>query len=267
MKYMVGYPVWNKADMISWYMEGLWTNMREHQVQTAVIFCFADCTDDSLAQFQRYSKNCLREFRVLPPIVIERAAGAFYITESAQHNALIAAFMKDGQCDALIVPQDDMKFNGNGMAHPSCRRPVLTHLDALFARFGEKLGCITGRDTYYDRFTEAAGSWWSASNLKYRLQPGEFRQGYLVNRGPIVYPRRLVEAIGCLDTEFLTVAYKESDYAARAHRAGFVNGAMGMDILHTRFGLNPQHYTLEYDKHGAPDLAKLLQRYPDAHPY
>lgn len=252
--------------MISWYMEGIHTNMHEYPREKTVIFCFANCTDDSVAQFQRYSKNCLAEFRVLPPIILERKPEAPWVTESDQHNALLKAFMEDGKCDALIVPQDDMKFNGSENCAASCKRPILEHLDRLFETYGKRLGCVTGRDTFYKYFTEAAGSWWSASNLKYRLGPGEFRQGYVVNRGPILYPRPLVEAIGLLDTEYLKVGFTEADYAARAHQAGFVNGAMGMDILHVKFGKCPPH-TAAYQIKGGEDAKLLVQRYPEASPW
>ena len=51
MRYMIGQPVWSKADMISWYMEGMFTNMLAHEPKTSVAFCFSDCTDDSLNQY------------------------------------------------------------------------------------------------------------------------------------------------------------------------------------------------------------------------
>jgi hypothetical protein len=263
MKYMIGYPVWCKADMISWYMEGLQTNMHTHPFEKSVLFCFADCVDDSLRQYERYSKNILGEFRLLPSITLNRKPGQKWITESEQHNALLKAFMEDGQCDALIVPQDDMKFNGNANCRAGCEVPVLSHVDRLFSLYGKKLGCVTGRDTYYSGFTESAGSWWSNSNLKYRLKPGEFKEGYVVNRGPIVYPRHLVESIGYLDTESYSVAFIETDYSARASESGFVNGAMGMDIIHAQFGKCPPQ-TQEYRDGPLEDRATLIKRYPSA---
>jgi hypothetical protein len=266
MKYAIGYPIWNKADMMSWYMEGIHTNMRHYPEQVTVIFSFADCTDDSVAQFQRYSKNCLPEFRVLPPLIINRAPGAFWVSESEQHNVLLKAFMEDGKCDALLVPQDDMKFNGNENCAEFCKRPILNHLDSLFNHFGQQLGCITGRDTYYNHFTEAAGSWWSASDLKYRLGPGEFKRGYVVNRGPILYPRHLVKKIGFLDIEHLKNGFAEVEFAARAHHAGFINGAMGMDILHVKFGRWLGHGDGFYEQQGK-SIEALLQRYPDTSPW
>ena len=76
-----------------------------------------------------------------------------------------------------------------------------------------------------------------------------------------MYFRHLVETVGRLDTEYYKFAYIETDYAARAHYAGFINGAMGMDIVHTVFGVIPSSDPRYYDT--AADLERLNSKYTE----
>lgn len=77
-----------------------------------------------------------------------------------------------------------------------------------------------------------------------------------MNSGPIVYNAQLVSAVGLLDDKF-NAFYVWDDYGHRALQKGFVNGVLGMDVTHAKFGRckGSELYDPK-DKYAAKDLAR-----------
>ncbi len=219
LRYMVGYPVWCKRDMLAWLIDGIRRSFDPKR--TEVLFYFDACVDECQSVY-----NHMREFLLVDHGFKESSfSGNTEILEVGGHRKLIELFMQS-DCDVLIVPQDDQRLEA----------PLIPPLDALFSQYGDKIGVIGGRDGFFTGYGEMASSEWSESTLcKTRLKHGMAVERPYLNSGPVIYNRKLIEAIGLPDDGFKAF-YVWDDYSERARRAGFKNFAMGMDLIHGKFG-------------------------------
>ncbi len=222
MKFMVGYTVWNKVDMLTWLLEGIVDCFRA--AETEVAFHFDNPLDDGDLAFDSLVPYWLNIRGGWKPEQVHKVVSRTEVRELGGHNKLIDLFMASN-CDMLIVAQDDQHWN---------QSPVL-ELERLAAHYGDRRGLIGGRDGYCANYGSFTGSSWSESTVQRRLKTGEWVELPYQNSGPNVYNRHLVEKVGKLD-ELFTAHYVWDDYGARAIKAGFVNGILGMDITHAKFG-------------------------------
>lgn len=236
MKTMVGFSFWNKVDMLSWLLEGVVNNFDPRS--TEVVMALDVCTDGSVEAFHAMTEFWLTKRGFKWGVEIADQSGP-PIREVGCHLALQKRFLQS-DADLLLVAQDDQHFN----------QTMTELLGWISGKYGDRLGVFTGRDGYDWGYGRFAGSLWSESALQERLGHGEWRERTYMNSGPIVYSRKVVEQVGFVDTEFQAF-YVWDDYGARAHKAGFVNGVMGMDITHAKFGRisNTTWYTPEISHH------------------
>ncbi len=222
MKHLLGYSVWNKVDMIAWLLEGLANNFSP--ANTEIAFHFDTCVDGSIESF-----DCCVQYWLLnrgwKPEQIHKLVSTTETREVGGHNKLMELFMRTS-CDFLIVAQDDQRWNTG---------TVLADLERLAGHYGERLGLVGGRDGYTANYGNFTGSQWSESAVQRRLGYGEWVELPYQNSGPNVYTRPLVEKVGMLDDQFRAY-YVWDDYGARAIKAGFVNGILGMNVTHAKFG-------------------------------
>lgn len=223
MNYVIGYSVWNKRDMLSWLLDGI------HDVftpdNTTVVFHFDACSDNSDRVFDSLADFWLVR-RGWPKEKIHKLVSDVEVRELGGHNNVIDWFMTNQPQDFLIMAQDDQRLT----ADP---RP---HLERLAAQYGNRLGLIGGRDGYGMNYSNFTGSMWSESQVQRRVRHGEFVPLPYQNSGPNVYNPNLINRVGKLDPEFRAY-YVWDDYGHRAMQLGFVNGVMGMDLIHAKFGI------------------------------
>lgn len=251
---MVGVPVFEKQDMIAWMLEGISRNFEPDA--TRVVFYFDGCRDRSLAMFESLVWHYLT-LRNFPATAI---VGPEPVYEGPSHNVLLREFLNTNS-EYLYVPQDDQTFNG----------PIVHRVLDIAARHDGRLGVIGGRDGY-DTYNgeKASGTqreWPGGPPVNtpssVTLLDGQWVSRKFVNTGPVVYNRRLVEAIGVFDPRFRNY-YHIEDYCYRALMAGFENVVVGMPVLHAKFG----RYGVSrvYDPgFSDADLALIRQKVPN-HP-
>lgn len=240
---MVGVGVFDKVDMIGWMLEGIRDNFDPSQ--TEVVFFFEACTDESESEFDR-----------LAPIVLEgwrcsKGASEDHINEVGVHCWLIDRFMESA-CEALIIPHDDNRFT----------RPLVPDLRKLRDRYGDSLGWISGRDGHGIGYADMCCSPFSKSTgaPMRALEIGTWEEVLMMNTGPVVYFRHVVEKVGKPDVSLPW--YNWSDYSLRCHHAGLKNILLSMDCLHEKFGrvtANPPE--LYNDKLVADCLKRLNERW------
>ncbi len=247
MRYAVAYSVYNKVDMISWLLDGIVRNF--NSADTEVIFHFDICRDDSAQAFDAMTEFWLtkRGFKwtklVADPLKPETR-------EIGGHNAILRHCMANSDAYFFCIAQDDQHFN----------QPITSCLERLSDTYGTRLGMITGRDGYDWGYAKFCGSFWSESILQERLAHGDWRERQCMNTGPLVYNRNVVEKIGYQDESFIAY-YGWDDYALRALEAGFVNGVLGMDITHAKFGrVTPTWWAVDGNS-AAHDLALIQQKH------
>jgi hypothetical protein len=245
MRFMVGYSVWEKQDMIGWLLEGIVKSF--DPAKTDIVFHFDACADASEANYDAMAGHYLWRYGKWLPQQTQKISSSVEVREVGGHNRLIQHFM-NSNCDMLIVAQDDQRF----------LKDVCPHLEALHARYGDRLGIVGGRDAYYANYGGFVGSRWSESLVNERVDHGQFVERPYMNSGPVAYTRKVVESVGLLDEEFRAY-YVWDDYGARAKANGFVNGVMGMDVIHAKFGRTK---ATEWCDWSAQDLARLHAKHP-----
>jgi hypothetical protein len=247
MRHVIAYSVYNKVDMIAWLLDGVVRNFNPKT--TEVVFHFDVCADDSIKAFSSMTDFWLTnrgfKWRVL---VADQTKPQ--LREIGGHNAILRYCIDATDAQFITIAQDDQHFN----------QPVEEHIEALAKAFGDKLGMIGGRDGYdwgYHRFT---GSFWSESALQERLKHGEWRERPCMNTGPLVYNRKVVEAIGYQDENFVAY-YAWDDYALRAIKAGFINLVLGMDVTHAKFGRVSPTWWAVTGENAAHDMALVKAKH------
>lgn len=222
MKLLLGYSIWNKVDMMAWLLHGIALNF--DPATTNVAFHFDACEDGSQDAWNACYPYLLMRAGGWKQEQITGLASPTTVGELGGHNRILDLFMA-GNYDLCLIAQDDQRFTACP-AH---------FLEVQLNQFGERLGIIGGRDGYDVAYSHFTGSRWSESNVQRRLNHGEFVPLPYMNSGPIAYTRKVVERVGKLDPEFIAY-YVWDDYGHRARKLGFVNGVMGMDLIHAKFG-------------------------------
>ncbi len=247
MRHVVAYSVWNKVDMISWLLDGIVRNF--DPATTEVVFHFDVCSDDSINAFCAMTDFWLTSKKFKWTLLKADPSGP-QVREIGGHNSILKHCLANTDAQFITIAQDDQHFN----------QPIASHLEQLAERYGDRLGVIGGRDGYDWGYGRFAGSFWSESALQERLAHGEWRERPCLNTGPLVYPRKVVETVGYQDSEFMAY-YVWDDYALRALKSGFVNGVMGMDLTHAKFGRVSSTWWAVTGEHAAHDIALVKRKH------
>ena len=250
-RYMVGYGVWNKQDMIGWLIDGV-----AHHAPEAMHlrFVFDNCTDDSEKNFDLMHRQILYNptpgLHEMPThtMCASKESSPALIHETGIHNALIRFFRDETDYDVLIILQDDQRLTG----------PIILRLERLLDKCGSGVGLVGGRDGYERGLGSMIGSEWSTSSLKRRLRPGTWEARPYLNSGPLIYTRVVVTKVGGIDPAY-EHWYAWDDYCARCIRAGLTSVLLGTSIRHLKFGRTPT--TTYYDDGSVVrDLARFRSK-------
>lgn len=205
MKAYVGQGVYCKPDMIPWMASGIAENFPPETVVDWYLEAPDKDTIDAMGS---------TPFEYSPEHILEHGC----------HRHFIQRFMAT-DCDVLIIPQDDNRF----------QRPLLPDLQKLWDIYGTDLGWISGRDGHGFGYSDMVCSPFSDSNAtKLALPIGEHREVMMMNTGPVVYFRHVIQTVGPPDPNMPW--YWWSDYSLKCHSAGLNNILLSMDCLHEKFG-------------------------------
>lgn len=239
MKALVGIGIHRKPDMLPWLLGGI----RDH-FPGCPTFVYMEAADHEM--HKAWDDNVtVGEFRDMD---LRMEHGTAHILEHGVHRLLIERFMHT-DADVLIVPQDDNRFE----------RPLLPDLQKLWDQYGTTLGWISGRDGHglgYEGMVCSPFSDSTGSN-KTPLPIGEYREVMMMNTGPVVYFRHVVEKVGLPDPDMPW--YWWSDLSLRCHNAGLKNILLSMDAQHRKFG----RISWNAELYEGPLVADCLKRFND----
>jgi len=217
MKAMIGYGVFQKPDMFPWYMTGI----RENFPPDTVVRFYHEATT---LEFPEHVLCGFAAHDTLDGWDFAQSGSEAHLLEHGVHRHLIQQFMET-DCDVLIIPQDDNRFE----------RPLLPDLQKLWDKYGTDLGWISGRDGHGFGYEGMVCSPFSDSGAeKEKLPIGEYREVMMMNTGPVVYFRHVIEKCGWPDKDLPW--YWWSDYSLHCHNHGLKNILLSMDCLHEKFG-------------------------------
>jgi GT2 family glycosyltransferase len=196
----VGCSFWNKEPFILKHVYGLREALSE---EDEVIFLFDNCTDESLKTF-----NGLKHLLPNPRILITNND----LYEVKANNYLLKAASRD----TIILFQDDI------LNHD---KDLKKKIFQVVNKYGNKLGLMGGRSGYeltgdptFPEHSYFRTSNWEHLPKQYdkRLKEGEFVEKTILNRGPLVFTRNLLEEVGYLDEKFAPCWGDDMDYCCRA---------------------------------------------------
>lgn len=242
MKVMIGYGVFQKPDMLRWMCEGIKENFPS---DTPVMFYFEADNSNGEDIFSVMDIAERLKLNIFPP-----GASDYHLLEHGTHKLMIEYFM-DTDCDCLIIPHDDNRFNA----------PLIPDLQKLWDKYGTNLGWISGRDGHGDGYSDMVCSPFSQSTgaKKQTLPIGDYREVKMMNTGPVVYFRHVIEKVGIPDQDMPW--YWWSAYSLRCIDAGLTNILLSMDALHMKFGRCGNNPDLYSDVLVADGLKKLRERW------
>ncbi len=249
LKAMVGVGVFHKPDMIEWMVRGIAENFPKNTVVKFYFEADGKEPEDIPNSFDQFIRHEL----ILNIAGIDDTgvwgSTRDNILEHGVHRKLIEAFMTT-DCDVLIIPQDDNRF----------QRPLLPDLERLWAQYGEKLGWISGRDGYDFGYSNMVCSPFSDSNsTKTKLPIGDHREVTMMNTGPVVYFRHVIEKVGMPPADMAW--YWWDFWSLQCHTAGLTNILLSMDCLHEKFGRIGNNPGLFNDALVAANLKTLNERW------
>jgi hypothetical protein len=272
MKILLGYHIWCRADMLAYLLDGIVENFDPGNTELAfVLDAPKDGTDQAFEHMESFWLEH-RGFKFYPyDLGYETAPRKPFkytvfkpdkeVREVGGHNILLRHFVERTDCDVLVAPQDDERFN----------RPIHAEVQRVLEAYGPSLGIIGSRDGYSVRGEpNLASSFWSRSEAplpdrRTWLKHGEFVERDHMNSGPISYPRHVVGRVGYLDEGFTAWCVWE-DYGQRCVDAGLKNVVLGLDVTHAQFG-RKQHSWFYDAVDGKPYgyTGRDDQRYRDKH--
>jgi len=243
MKAYIGYGIWAKPDMVNWLFSGITENFPSDTHVGVFIEAVDDDTDEAV-------QNGLWDHFEDCPNVRNLGTSKEHLLEHGVHAKLIEAFLKT-DCHCLIIPHDDNRF----------QRPLIPDLQKLWDKYGTNLGWISGRDGYSDGYRDMVSSPFSQSTgaVKEALPIGEHREVKMMNTGPVVYFRHVIEKAGLPDPDMAW--YWWDDYALRCGAAGLTNILLSMDCLHEKFGRLSNNQELYSDAVVADGMRRLREKW------
>lgn len=197
----IGYTIWNKKGLLPKVIYGLKESFGEND---EFVFLFDNCTDDSIGVFE----SLKRYLPSKPKIIITYED----LYEVKANNRLL----EESTGDIVILFQDDI------VCHDKNIREKVKN---IVHGYGNKLGLLGGRSGFeltgeniFPERTYYRVSNWEHLGKQYgeKLPEGGFKERTFLNRGPLVFTRKLLNQVGYLDEEFAPLWGDDLDYCAEA---------------------------------------------------
>lgn len=245
-----GWTIWNKKNLLPKIIFGLNEVIDK---EDEAIFVFDNCEDGSVEEFYR-----LKKFLKVEPKIFINHKDQFEIS----CNNLI---LRKGVGDFIALFQDDIVLRDKGFKGK---------LEAVKNKY-KNLGLIGGRtgfelsgDRTYPEQCYYRVSNWEHLEKQYgeRLEEGESKTRTILNRGPLMFSRELINEVGYLDEYYYPQVWDDADYCLRA-RLDFnkQNVVMGCEVeSQLSWGATHNKQTqLNYNKLPRQNWEKLMDRWSD----
>ena len=201
MRFTVGYTIFNKVQLIPKIIWGIKDAFNE---EDEIIFLFDNCTDGSLDAFQQ-----LKGYLPVKPKIIITTQDLYEIKANNK-------ILREATNDVIVLFQDDIVNHD---------KELKSKIQRLIETYGNSLGLLGGRSGY-----ELTGdpnlpekSYGRASNWEHlekqygeRLPEGGSKERTILNRGPVVFTRQLLNEVGYFDEELYPQWGDDMDYCCRA---------------------------------------------------
>lgn len=197
----VGYTIFNKVDLIPQIVWGVKNCFNE---QDEAIFLFDNCTDSSLEKFSELKKGIKCQVKVITPKeeLFEIKANNLILREA--ENNLILLFQDDIICQDLRIR--DKIYN-----------LVKTYGSSLGLAGGRSGFELTGEPSFLYEAKHRVSNWeHKKDQYGKRLLDGKFLERTMLNRGPLLFTKQLLEDVGYLDEMFYPLWGDDMDYCCRA---------------------------------------------------
>lgn len=213
LEFTIGIAIYNKSHMIDLIIDSLAKNIVE---PVEYIFIFDGCTDNSEQVFDQNKHLLNGNIRKIK-------------TDNVFQVKTNNIFLESFTTDKLIIFQDDMVLND---------KSYLENIRKIYNLYKEKVGIIGSRDGFEAEFSEMYSAEHSDSKpfTKYKLKPDEFKEVSMINIGPIVLNRSVVDKVGLFNTSYGKGGYEETEYALKCkYNFGLINFVLAINIIHNRF--------------------------------
>ncbi len=221
MKFTIGYPIHNKSHMIDEIINGLIENIK---IPTNYIFIFDGCTDNSEEIFDQLSINLKGNIRKIH-------------TDNLFQLRTNNILMKEFDTDYLIIFQDDMVLKDVNF---------LDNIIKIHDVYKEELGLIGCRDgfngiengnNYIDMISSKFSGGSSINPIGGKIiSSGEFFERNILNIGPIIFHRKLIDLVGYFDEIYNIGSYEEMEYSLICKtKYNLKNIILGLDLIHSKF--------------------------------
>jgi GT2 family glycosyltransferase len=215
MNVSVGYTIYNKKNLISSIVGSLgWLDDDDE-----LIFLFDSCTDGSLEELLRLQKYL--------PINSEIIVPDDELFEIKANNEILKRATKD----VVILFQDDMickdfDFKEKVSRVISSYKP--SELGLMGARSGYELD---GTPNFPPVCRYNVSNWeHKLEQVGEKLKDGEFKERTVLNRGPIVFTKNLINDVGYLNEDLFPLWGDDVDYCCRAVSKGRKNVVFESEI-------------------------------------
>lgn len=203
----VGYTIWNKEDLMPEIIGGLAENISP---TSEVVLLFDNCTDDSFNKaFEEAKKHNLNI------IALNYTDGDLF--EVKANNELLRWFMKESKNDVIALFQDDIILKDKHFMS-KIRSVLVNEPDAglLGGRSGFELESLEFPEKPVNKVSN-----WEHKEEQYgeRLKErgNTFAARTFLNRGPLVFTRRLIKEVGYLSEKYFPQWGDDLDYCAKCH--------------------------------------------------
>ena len=185
MTFTIGYPIHNKGYMMDEIIDGLVYSIDQSKYDVKYKFIFDGCTDNTKESYEK-EKNKLKNCEYIE-------------TDNLFQLRTNNLLMKDFDTDFLIIFQDDMVLKDTAF---------LDNILILHEKYGDQLGIVGCRDGFDAGYSNMSSAYFSESTvIVERLCSGEYREKMMVNIGPLVLTKNLVEKMGYFDEIYGNAAY------------------------------------------------------------
>ena len=209
--FTIGYSIHNKGHMVDEIINGLVYSLNESKYDIKYKFILDGCTDNTKERFEK------ERVKLKNTEYIETNN----LFELKTNNIL----MKNFDTDFLIIFQDDMVLKDINF---------LDNISKIYKIYGDKLGLLGCRDGFDEGYSNMYGSAFSAS-ARIVLKSGEYREKMMLNRGPIIFTRKLIEIMGYFDEIYGIGTYEEMEYSLKCKLKGLITIVMGVNLIHSKF--------------------------------
>ncbi len=216
----VGYTIYNQVSLIP---RIIWSINQCFDKTDEAIFLFDNCTDGSYEKFKKLSGQIKVPFRMIIP--------KEELYEIKANNVIL----KEASHDVIILFQDDM------ICTDQLIKRNINSIMKVFRKKGWKLGLMGGRSGYeIDGTTpfpfksyKRVSSWEHlSSQYGESIMDGGFEVRTILNRGPLVFTREMLDEVGYLDEEYFPLHQDDADYCCRAKfKYGRKNLAFKAEII------------------------------------